>query len=81
MTGSGPGFEAFKADYDARGPGKEIFGFVDIGINPNVKLCEPANLATGFLLDRSLLALAAIPGPAEITPSRSVGMVFSPEAQ
>ena len=43
MTGSGPGFEAFKADYDARGPGKELFGFVDFGINPNVKLCQPAS--------------------------------------
>lgn len=38
ITGSGPGFEGFKAEYDARGPGKEIFGFIDLGINPNVKL-------------------------------------------
>ena len=44
MTGSGPGFDAFKADYDARGPGKEIFGFVDLGINPNVKLSPNSKL-------------------------------------
>jgi hypothetical protein len=44
MTGSGPGFDAFKADYDARGPGKEIFGFIDFGINPNVKLSPASKL-------------------------------------
>ena len=45
MTGSGPGFEPFKAFYDAAGTGKEIFAIVDLGINPNVKL--PANAAEG----------------------------------
>jgi len=35
MTGSGPGFEDLKKEYDARGDGKEIFAFVDFGINPN----------------------------------------------
>jgi leucyl aminopeptidase (aminopeptidase T) len=44
MTGTGPGFEAFKADYDARGAGKELFGFVDLGINPNVKLASSSKL-------------------------------------
>jgi hypothetical protein len=44
MTGAGPGFEAFKADYDARGEGKEIFGFVDLGINPNVKLAPSSKM-------------------------------------
>lgn len=38
MTGEGPGFAALKADFDARGAGKEILGYVDIGINPNLKL-------------------------------------------
>jgi len=37
MTGEGPGFEAMKADYDAYGAGKELLGFVDIGINPSMK--------------------------------------------
>lgn len=46
ITGSGPGFEAFKADYDARGAGKELFGFVDLGINPNVKLSPNSKLGT-----------------------------------
>jgi leucyl aminopeptidase (aminopeptidase T) len=44
MTGSGPGFEPFKADYDARGAGKELFGFLDLGINPNVKLSPDSKL-------------------------------------
>lgn len=38
MTGSGPGFPELKADYDARGDGKELFGFVDFGINPNLRV-------------------------------------------
>lgn len=37
MTGSGPGFADLKASYDANGEGKELFGFVDFGINPNLK--------------------------------------------
>jgi leucyl aminopeptidase (aminopeptidase T) len=32
------GIEPLKALYDASGPGKELFAFVDIGINPNVRL-------------------------------------------
>lgn len=44
MTGTGPGFERFKADYDSRGAGKEIFGFIDFGINPNVKLAPASKL-------------------------------------
>ncbi len=46
MTGSGPGFDKLKADYDAAGEGKDIFGFVDFGINPNVKLPANSQLAT-----------------------------------
>lgn len=38
MTGSGPGFAELKAEYDARGAGKELFAFVDLGINPNLKI-------------------------------------------
>lgn len=44
MTGSGPGFDAFKADYEARGAGKELFGYVDLGINPNVRLSPNSKL-------------------------------------
>ena len=36
MTGSGPGFDDLKKEYDARGDGKELFSFVDLGINPNL---------------------------------------------
>jgi len=34
------GLEAFKALYDASGPGKENFAFIDFGINSNVRLPE-----------------------------------------
>jgi len=44
MTGSGPGFDALKADYEARGTGKELFGFIDLGINPNVRLSPSSKL-------------------------------------
>jgi len=46
MTGDGPGFADMKAEYDAvSDPRKDEFSFVDLGINPNVKL--PANSAVG----------------------------------
>jgi len=39
MTGSGPGYADFKAEYDAvNDPRKDMFGFVDLGINPSVTL-------------------------------------------
>ena len=38
MTGSGPGFAALKAAYDAADGNKDLFGFVDFGINPNLKI-------------------------------------------
>jgi aminopeptidase len=39
MTGSGPGFEAMKKAYDAvSDPGKEMFSYIDFGINPNLKI-------------------------------------------
>ncbi|HKP35226.1 MAG TPA: aminopeptidase [Pyrinomonadaceae bacterium] len=39
MTGSGPGFEAMKKDYDAAtDPGKDMLSYIDFGINPNVKI-------------------------------------------
>jgi leucyl aminopeptidase (aminopeptidase T) len=30
------GLERLRAEYEAAGPGKEIFGFIDLGINPNI---------------------------------------------
>jgi len=39
ITGSGPGFDAMKKDYDAANdPGKDLLSYVDFGINPNLKL-------------------------------------------
>jgi aminopeptidase len=46
MTGSGPGFPAFKAQHDAVSDARKgLFGFIDLGINPHVKL--PATSAVG----------------------------------
>ena len=44
MTGSGPGFDDLKKEYDARGDGKELFAFVDFGINPNLKIWPASKL-------------------------------------
>lgn len=38
MTGSGPGYADLKAQYDAAEGNKDLFGFVDFGINPNLKI-------------------------------------------
>jgi aminopeptidase len=46
MTGSGPGYAGLKAEYDAVDDArKDLFGFVDLGINPKVSL--PANSTVG----------------------------------
>ena len=46
MTGSGPGFADYKAQYDAvSDPRKDLFGWVDFGINPNIKM--PADSKVG----------------------------------
>jgi aminopeptidase len=44
LTGSGPGFADLKARYDASGDGKELFGFVDFGINPNFSVPAASKL-------------------------------------
>ena len=31
-------FADFKEEYDAAGPGKDVFGFIDVGLNPNVQI-------------------------------------------
>ena len=46
MTGSGPGFADFKAEYDAvDDERKAALAFLDFGINPNISL--PANASVG----------------------------------
>lgn len=46
MTGTGDGWLAYKAAYDAvADPRKDVFGFVDLGINPSVRL--PADSSMG----------------------------------
>ncbi len=47
MTGAGPGFADFKAQYDAVDDArKDEFAFVDFGINPNVKLATGSSVGT-----------------------------------
>ena len=47
LTGAGPGFADFKAAYDAVDDArKDLFGFVDLGINPNVKLAAGSTVGT-----------------------------------
>jgi leucyl aminopeptidase (aminopeptidase T) len=43
LTGK-PGYEVVKARYDVAGPGKEDFAFIDVGINPNLKIPEGSRL-------------------------------------
>jgi leucyl aminopeptidase (aminopeptidase T) len=46
MTGEGPGYADFKAQYDAVDDArKDMLGYIDLGINPNVNL--PAESAVG----------------------------------
>ena len=46
MTGSGPGYAALKAEYDAVDDArKDDFSFVDLGINPSIKF--PASATVG----------------------------------
>ncbi|PYT00969.1 MAG: hypothetical protein DMF63_04705 [Acidobacteria bacterium] len=44
MTGEGDGFAAMKASYDAFGEGKDLLGYVDIGINPSYTLAPSSKL-------------------------------------
>ena len=47
MTGTGAGWAAYKATYDAvADPRKDVFGFIDLGINPNVKLPAKSSVGT-----------------------------------
>ncbi len=45
MAGSGPGFADMKAAYDATEDArKDLFGYVDLGINPNIKLAAESKV-------------------------------------
>lgn len=47
LSGTGPGYAGFKAQYDAVvDPRKDEFGFVDLGINPQVKLPAESKVGT-----------------------------------
>ena len=47
MTGSGPGFADYKAAYDAVPDArKDDVGFIDLGINPNIKLPAASSVGT-----------------------------------
>jgi leucyl aminopeptidase (aminopeptidase T) len=58
MTGSGAGWADYKASYDAStDPRKDAFGFIDLGINPNVKL--PANATIGSWVPAGAVTVGA----------------------
>lgn len=58
MTGSGPGYEGFKAEYDAvDDPRKNLVGFLDLGINPNVTL--PAKSQIGNWMPAGAVTVGA----------------------
>ncbi|MDB6163086.1 MAG: hypothetical protein JWL98_518, partial [Xanthomonadaceae bacterium] len=58
MTGSGDGWADYKATYDAStDPRKDAFGFIDLGINPNVKL--PANSTVGTWVPAGAVTVGA----------------------
>lgn len=58
MTGSGPGYAEYKADYDAVPDArKNLFGFVDLGINPSVKL--PASSQVGSWIPAGTITVGA----------------------
>ena len=46
MTGEGPGFERYKAQYEAAGEGRDVLGLLDIGLNPRVTVPEGSRLET-----------------------------------
>lgn len=46
ITGSGPGFDLLKTRYDSAGEGRDLFAYVDFGINPNVKLAADNKVGT-----------------------------------
>ena len=58
MEGSGPGFADLKAEYDAvTDERKNLFGFVDLGINPSVKL--PATSKVGAWVPAGTITVGA----------------------
>lgn len=58
MTGTGAGWADYKAAYDAvTDARKDAFGFVDLGINPNVKL--PANSTIGSWVPAGAVTVGA----------------------
>jgi leucyl aminopeptidase (aminopeptidase T) len=58
MSGSGDGWADYKAAYDATTDArKDAFGFIDLGINPNVKL--PANSTIGTWVPAGTVTVGA----------------------
>lgn len=56
MSGSGPGYNDFKAEYDAIDDArKDLVGFIDFGINPNITL--PANSQVGTWMPAGAVTL------------------------
>ena len=56
MSGSGPGFEPYKARYEASGNGKENLSQVDFGINTSVRL--PAETKLGNWISAGTITIS-----------------------
>ena len=58
LTGSGAGWTDYKAAYDAVSDArKDAFGFIDLGINPSVKL--PSNSTIGTWVPAGAVTVGA----------------------
>lgn len=55
MTGEGEGFAKLKEDYDARGEGKDLLSFIDLGINSNYTL--PATSKVGNWISAGMVTI------------------------
>ena len=55
MTGEGDGFAPMKADFDARGEGKDLLSYVDIGINSSYTL--PPNSKLGNWVSAGMVSV------------------------
>jgi len=51
------GFDGLKADYETAPAGKDVFGFVDLGINPNVKVPPGSKLLSYLPAGMIMVAL------------------------
>ena len=65
MTGSGPGFDAMKKEYDAvSDPGKDLVSYIDFGINPNLKIWPASTVGNCCCTNRNAASARGARGAA-----------------